>query len=108
MRSHVLGGVECEAAGEYGEAPEDCSLVSGEKIVAPVERRAKRLLPWDVPDTGRQYAQLIVEAVDQILERHRAHSCRSGLDREWHPAKSLTGGPHELLVIGRARRARPE
>ena len=41
---HLLGGFECAAASEDGEAGEELLLLAGEELVAPLDRGSQRLL----------------------------------------------------------------
>ena len=60
--AHVLGGVERERAREHRQAPEQQALLAVEQLVAPVDRRAQRLL------AGERRAAAVAEDVEAVAQ----------------------------------------
>ena len=69
----LLGGLQGEAAGEDGQAPEEHALLAGEQVVAPVDGGAQRLLARArrAAATG-QDVEAVAEACRDLVERERA------------------------------------
>ncbi len=78
-----LGGGERAAAGEDGEAREECLLVRAEQVVAPVDRRAERLLArGHVPWAAGEEVEALLEPGEQRLRREQLGARGRELDRE--------------------------
>ena len=76
-------GVEREAAGEDGEAPEERLLVRGEQVVAPGDRVAHRLLPGrQVAVAARQERQAPLQPGQQCRRREDLDAGGGQLDRQ--------------------------
>ena len=78
-----LGGVEGEGAAKDREAAEGGLGVRVEEVVAPLDRRAQRSLPFrQIDRAARQQRQRLVEALQQGGGREELHPRRGELDRE--------------------------
>jgi hypothetical protein len=77
-----LGGAERETSREDGQPSQEHALVVVEQVVAPVQRRAHRVLSSHVAPAACQDAELVVEPARQLGERHRAKTSGSELDRQ--------------------------
>ena len=78
-----LGRVEREATGEHRKTREQASLGIGQQLVAPVDRRAERLLARDsgARTTGEE-PEAVIEAVEDLLRAQHASARGRELDRE--------------------------
>ena len=78
-----LGGVERAAAVEDGEAREERLLVGAEQVVAPVDRRAERLLArGQVAWAAGEEVEALLEPGEQRLRREQLRAGGGELDRE--------------------------
>ena len=78
-----LGRVEREATGEHRQPREQASLGIRQQLVAPVHRRAERLLARDrrARTTGQE-PEAIIEPVEDLLRAQHAGARGRELDRE--------------------------
>ena len=84
-----LGGVERAAAGEDGEAREERLLVRAEQVVAPVDRRAERLLAGgQVARAAGEEVEALLEPREQRLRREQLRARGRELDRERQPVEA--------------------
>src|ERR1700722_2336560 len=68
---------------ENREAPGKNALVLAEQLIAPVERRAQRLLArQQVPSASRQQRKPLIESIAELLRAQKRRSCRREFDRE--------------------------
>ena len=78
-----LGRGERAAAGEDGEAREERLLVGAEQVVAPVDRRAERLLAGgQVARAAGEEVEALLEPGEQRLGREQLRTRGGELDRE--------------------------
>jgi hypothetical protein len=63
---HLFGGVEGEAADEHPETGEQCLLRGGEQVVAPLQRRPQRPMPFHT--AGRWGAQQVEPTAETIKD----------------------------------------
>ena len=110
----LLDPFEPEPAGEHREAPEQAPLVVVEQVVAPVERRAQRLLARQrgAAAAGEQ-AEAVVEPRGDLLDRQRARParpparCASGMPSSRRQISATAGGvPPARRAKAAGRRAR--
>src|SRR5512142_2859889 len=93
-----LGGFHEEAAREDADALEDELFLPGEEVVAPVDRGAERLLPYDVLlAVAGQQAEAVLEPVEDLPGREGAAAGRGELDRE----RDAVEPPADLADNGR-------
>ncbi len=93
-----LGGVEREPAREHGEAAQQRALRLGEKVVAPVDQCAQRLLSRQRrPVAGGEQAEAVVDARGDLLDRQRAQARCRELERE----RNAVEAPADLHHGGR-------
>jgi hypothetical protein len=82
---------ECAPSGEDGHAPEHALFRLRKERVAPVDRRAQRLLPLgNVAKAGRQYLKGVVETVEQRLWRQEPESGGRELESERQAVQAPT------------------
>ena len=77
----VLRSDQREAADEDGEAPEDLLLLGRKEVVAPLDRRAQRLLPRVGVAASRQRSRRW-RALEDLLRGERPRARGGQLDRE--------------------------
>ena len=83
-------GLEGQAAGKDGEAPEQGLLVRREEIVAPADRRAQGLLSIRVvPRRSDQEIELGAEAVAELTRREDAQARRGQLQRQGQAVETV-------------------
>ncbi len=79
---HLLRGRERAAAGEHREAGEQPLLVPVEEVVAPLDRRAQRLLAGVCVATALQEIEAVREAIEDLRRRERLRAGSRELDGE--------------------------
>ncbi len=79
---HLLRGRESAAAGEDREAGEQPLLVPVEEVVAPLDRRAQRLLAGVCVATALQEIEAVREAIEDLRRRERLRAGSRELDGE--------------------------
>ncbi len=103
----VLRGLEREAAGEHGQAPEHGLLVGREQRVAPFERCAQRLVAAQHDArAGGQQVESLVEARAQSLHAEQRQPRGGELDRKRNPVEAPADLDHGRQIGGRQREAR--
>ena len=103
-RSPVTGNldhrIQQEIPGKYSELPQDPRLRLREQIVAPVERRAQRLLPGQrrSPARRQEFEPVVQQGRDvRRPEHHRAR--RGKLDRERNAIQPPANGGDRAEVL---------
>ena len=90
----LLGRLEREPTGEHGEATVKDALLTGEQVVAPVDRGAQRLLAGQRgATTGAEHVEALAQARGDLIERQRGRASRGELDRQRHAVQT----PADLL-----------
>ena len=105
IHSHRITGdlhhrIEQEISGEYAELPQNPRLRLREQVVAPVERRAERLLPGQRRSPARrQEFEPVVQKCSDVrrTEHHRAR--RGKLDRERNAVQPPANGGNRAEVL---------
>ena len=103
--THVIAGdrdhrIEQEISGKYAELPQDPRFGLRKQVVAPVERRAQRLLPRQRRSpAGRQEFEPVVQKCRDLrrTEHHRAR--RGELDRERNAVQPPADGRNGAEVL---------
>ena len=109
--AHRLDRVERRAGGEHGEPPGEPPLGLAQEVPAPVDDRAQRPLTArrGAAAPGEQ-AEAVVQAVGELLERHRPQPGGGELDRQRQavdPPAHVRDDRRRRLVereVGRRRR----
>ena len=108
---HSLCRLERAPAGEDGQSSEGHLFLFVEQRIAPIERRAKRLLAWRrIARSAHQNGQRIVQALDYLLGRQQRRVRRRELDGQGHPVETradLGNGDGVGFVEHEAEVARP-
>ena len=124
LRRHTVTGadglrrLQRPATGEHGQPAQEQALRLAQQVIAPVQRRAERLLARQgSAATAGQQAKAVVEPRPQLVERQRRESCGCQLDGErqaiqppadprnyirltvgWHKPRTYHAGPlHKQL-----------
>jgi len=96
-----FGGLEIEAAGEHGQAPEQRALVGLEQVVAPFERGGQRLLPRrGRVAAGAEHAEAVAEPLRDRGRPQRAEPTGGELDCERQPIEPEADPGHVGGVVG--------
>ncbi|HJR94875.1 MAG TPA: hypothetical protein VJ807_05515, partial [Gaiellaceae bacterium] len=61
----------------------------GEKVVAPLDRRAQGLLAWIGVATATEEVEALRDAVEDLLGRQSLAARGRKLDREWQPVEAV-------------------
>ena len=96
-----LGSLEDAAVGEDGEPAEEPSLVVGEEVVRPGDRRPQRLLPRVRVAEASQQVEALAEPLEDLRRRERPRTRGGELDRE----RQVVEAPAELGDLGASARA---
>ena len=96
-----LGCLEDAAVGEHGEPAKEPSLVVGEEVVRPGDRRPQRLLPRVRVAEACQQVEALAEPLEDLRRRERPRTRGGELDRE----RQVVEAPAELGDLGASARA---
>src|SRR5262249_6461885 len=77
------------ATGEDGKRLEDTLLLVGKEVVAPGDRRPKRLLTSVGVPSASQQVEALREALDDLRGRERLRTGGSELDGEWEVVEAV-------------------
>ena len=89
-----LGGVEVEPAHEHRQPAEQDPFGLGQQRVRPIHRGAQRLLAAHRgARTAGQQPEPVMQAVEDLGQRQRAHPCRGELDRQRHAVEARGRSP---------------
>ena len=95
-----LRGVEVESAHEHRQPAEQDALGFGQQRVRPVDRGAQGLLaPHRGARAAGQQAEAVVQAVEDLGQRQRAHPRGRELDGERHAVEPLADLRHGRGVV---------
>ena len=95
-----LDCVEPGSTCEHGQAPEEGALVLGEKVVAPVDRAAQRLLAFGpVPRSAGEEPKAIAEPREHGLGREDVDAGSRQLDRQRQTVQAGTDLGHGRRVL---------
>src|SRR5262249_25010331 len=85
---NCAGRFQREASGKYGEPAQHCALRFRQQVVAPVERRAERLVAWQRrAAASRQEAKPVVEARSEALYDEDIDAAGREFDRKRNSIK---------------------
>jgi hypothetical protein len=95
----AFGRLEIEAAAEAGEPGEKHALGRLEQVVAPVDGRTQRLMPWHPAAGAPEEREARVEAASDLVGGEGGDTRGSELDREGQAVEPRTD-PGDGLVVG--------
>ena len=106
--AHMLGGLECPAAGEHRGTPQHRLLGIAQQLVAPVDQRAQRAVTRQCrARPAGQHAEAVVEPLAQLLQRHHAHPRRRQLDGQRDAVQAAADRRQRRSVLVRHVEVRP-
>lgn len=82
--AHRLGGPDAGPVGEHAEAAEHEPLLLGQRLVAPLDRGAERVVTvGQVGGVQRERVEAVVQPLEQLVGSEGAEPGRRELEREW-------------------------
>src|SRR5262249_50198954 len=84
VAGYHLCGRAVEATHEYRQPAKQHLLLLAEQRVRPLDRRTQRLLAAHRgAGTTGEHAEPVMQTVEDLGQRQRAHPCRGKFDRQW-------------------------
>src|ERR1700674_2295 len=96
-----------KVAGKYRKAPQDQAFRLRQQLIAPVERRAQRLVPRQSRSAAAgQYCQVIIQACGDLLEPKRGDVSCSKIDGQRNAIEAPTDFSNYWKVLCSRREIR--